>query len=748
MSLQISNINQQEVNLTNCDREPIHIPGKVQEHGFLLAVNKSTWTIAYASENITAYTGMALSELFDKDIKAFISMAAVTAGDADVFELIKYSAPKAADDLNYVTLNIRDKAFHLVVHQSGDCMLLEFEPADPEIDKALQRLLGVSLSKILNAEYTNETMAFAARQIKEIINYDRVMVYKFWEDGHGEVVAEEKNDDLDPFLGLHYPASDIPRQARELYKINLVRIIADVHSEPAPLFAADEKLAAQQLDLTHSILRAVSPIHIEYLKNMGVASSFSISIVIKDQLWGLIACHNYTPKFIDYKARSSCKLICKVLSSALEYREEQERKKTSASFEIVLGEIIKKLRKQWNIPESLLGSPPDFLAVTGATGAALLFENQVYTSGETPGKTDIVNLFQWIKAHNRSNIFHTSNLSAQFYEAQKYTAVASGVLGCALSWEMDEYIMWFKPEIKKNVRWAGNPEKPVEVDSNGQQLISPRRSFAEWSEEVTGTAAPWSAAEINSVMKLREESIHAINEKANIVRRLNEELNKAYEELDTFSYTISHDLKTPLASIKNYTEILLEDNDSLTPDIKKILDKVVRNADKMNMLITEILSYSHIGKQGLNKKELDMKTMLEGIKAEILSAYNQVHVEISVGNCPPVNGDGVMISQVFTNLLGNAVKYSQKTTAPKVTVEGHKKNGEIFYTVKDNGIGIDATSGDQVFELFRRLENARGYDGTGVGLAIVKRIMERHKARIWYESEPGKGTTFFLVFNK
>ncbi|MGC4099991.1 ATP-binding protein [Ferruginibacter sp.] len=748
MSLQINSTGLEEVNLSNCDKEPIHIPGKVQEHGFLLAVNRSAWTIAYASDNVTAYTGIALPAVFNTGIEDFISATGMKAGNANVFELIKYAAAKEAEDLNYITVYIKEKAFNLIVNHSGEYLLLEFEVADPEIDKALQQVMGMSLSKILNAQSITETLNFSAQQIKEIIHYDRVMVYKFWEDDHGEVVAEEKNDDLEPFLGLHYPASDIPRQARELYKINLVRIIADVFSTPSSLFAADEQLAVQALDLTHSTLRAVSPIHIEYLKNMGVASSFSISIVIKDRLWGLIACHNYSPRFIDYKARNSCKLICKVLSSALEYREEQERKETSAGFESVIQDIIKKFRRQWNITESLLSSPSDFLSVTNATGAALLFENQLYTLGETPDHTAINNLFQWIKNHNRFNIYHTDNLSRQYPPAADYMTQASGLLGFPLSWEMDEYIMWFKPAIKKSVRWAGNPDKPVEVDKNGQQLISPRRSFAEWSQEVTGSAAPWAAAEINAVMKLREEIIYAINEKANIVRRLNEELNKAYEELDTFSYTISHDLKTPLASIKNYTEILLEDNESLDPEVKKILGKVVRNADKMNFLITEILSYSRIGKQELRTQHLDMEQMLAGIRNEVLSAYKDSTAQVIIEGSPPIDGDGIMISQVFTNLIDNAVKYSQKTTAPKVVIRGQEKDGEIVYTIQDNGIGIDAASGDQVFELFKRLENVRGYDGTGVGLAIVKRIVERHKAKIWYESEPGKGTVFYLVFNK
>ncbi|MNR11561.1 Bacteriophytochrome [compost metagenome] len=185
-------------------------------------------------------------------------------------------------------------------------------------------MVGRSLSEILSDKKIENLLGNVAQQIKKIIGYDRVMVYKFHEDGHGEVVAEAKSDNFESWLGLHYPASDIPKQARELYKINLVRLIADVHTTPSALLTHPINGEAVPLDLTHSTLRAVSPIHIQYLKNMGVASSFSVSILDGDNLWGLIACHNYTPRFINYRERESAKLVGQVLSSAVSFREQEE----------------------------------------------------------------------------------------------------------------------------------------------------------------------------------------------------------------------------------------------------------------------------------------------------------------------------------------------------------------------------------------------------------------------------------------
>ncbi len=200
-------------------------------------------------------------------------------------------------------------------------------------------------------------MQNAAEQVKEIIHYDRVMIYKFWEDEHGEVIAEAKNEDLEPFLGLHYPATDIPKQARALYKLNLTRIIADVHHPASPVTAMSDIAAAFPLDLTFSTLRAVSPIHIQYLKNMGVAASFSVSLIAHGELWGLIACHNYTPRFIDYKEREGARLIGQILSAQLEFRDEEENKEYHKQYQQAADDIIRQMTKDWDVLNAITMHP-------------------------------------------------------------------------------------------------------------------------------------------------------------------------------------------------------------------------------------------------------------------------------------------------------------------------------------------------------------------------------------------------------
>ena len=302
------------------------------------------------------------------------------------------------------------------------------------------------------------------------------MVYQFDTDGHGHVIAEHKNNDLAPFFGLHYPASDIPKQAKELYKLNLTRIIADVNSIPSPILSHAGTQAP--LDLTYSQLRAVSPIHIQYLKNMGVHSSFSISLLVKGELWGLIACHNYTPRFINYQARDAVKLIAQILSSALEYRQGEEDAARFGVLNEAAVKLIMAIEKEDQLIEALTAKKLTIKDITYAAGVALLYNNKITKIGITPTDEQITDIAGWLTENIPDSVYHTNAFPSVFSPAAQYTHVASGILASLISKENQEYIIWFKPEQIQKVNWAGNPEKPVEQSTDGLQRIMPRTSFA------------------------------------------------------------------------------------------------------------------------------------------------------------------------------------------------------------------------------------------------------------------------------
>ena len=736
------NIN--NVDLTNCDREPIHIPGKIQSHGFMLVVNSESFLITYISENLSGFLSSHVKSLLGLPVAEFEKLEEFGSSNLQLAALLKLGgAQQSFETINPYPLQINGKHYYLIISLSGAEYILEFEPITMEYD--IQNQIGKSVSAILSGKNVNALLENTAREVRDIIHYDRVMIYKFLEDGHGEVIAEVKNDDLESFYGLHYPASDIPKQARELYKLNFTRIIADVNSLSSPILTLNEE---KPLDLTNSVLRAVSPIHIQYLKNMGVESSFSISLLSHGELWGLVACHNYSPKFIDYKAREAAKLIGKIVSSALEYREEEEESSQQNNYQEALHALTLGLNKDGDMLSTLTAQEYTLNDIISSTGVAVLFEGQISTKGIVPGEDQLWALFKWLKKTMDDTIYYTHSLPEVYHAAREYKAVGSGIVASIISRDMEEMIVWFKPEQITTINWAGDPNKPAVKGEDGLLNLSPRHSFETFAEMVENTSVKWRKAEIANVIKIREKIITAINKKAGEIRLLNERLKKAYEELDTFSYTISHDLRTPLTSIKSYTELVIATNKSLDEQGKKMLGRVVAGADKMAFLINEILKLARVGRAEVDFEPIDMGHLIEEISREVISSLNAAHVNVKLGELPTIMGAQPLITQVFTNLIGNAVKYSAASVNPEVMIEGKIAGDEVIYKVSDNGIGIEVDHHDKVYELFKRMDNVKEYEGTGVGLAIVKRIVEKHKARIWFESELKVGTVFYIAFKK
>jgi chemotaxis family two-component system sensor kinase Cph1 len=727
------------VDLTNCDREPIHIPGQIQAHGFLVIIDEAG-IIRYISNNAGQFQSGLSGNLLENTVVDLEQSLNVQENTISNF-IDAGKSSGAFDPANPLELKIKENDYYLIVAVSSELYLLEFEPAFSGFNTQVQNRMGRSIAEMLKHKDLNDLLNAAARQVKKIIGYDRVMIYRFGDDGHGVVAAEEREAGLPSWLGLHYPASDIPIQARELYKLNLTRLIANVYTETAQILTgAGNEIP---LDLTHSQLRAVSPIHIQYLKNMGVDSSFSISIICNDELWGLIACHHYTPKFIDYRSREYAKLVGQILSSALQYREEIADQHRLEASKNSLSKLVKSLQEKTNIKLALLQDPTELLALVRASGALVVIGGGIHPVGDTPPPTEMEQLVDWLKENIEVPVCNTAKLGALYPEAKTYQVVASGMMVLTISRELGEYIVWFKPEVLQTINWAGKPADKQELQANELQNISPRQSFEVWSEHVSGSSAAWSKQDTFAVNLLQQEIEHAVTLKADAVKLLNESLRLAYEELETFSYTISHDLKSPIASIKGYAQLLARDQSTIERG-KEMAQRIADRADQMNLMIGAILDYSRIGKSAMQLLPVPTWPIINETVNDLLLQYADSPLEITVGETPDLKGDRTMLSQVFANLLGNAVKYSQYAAPAKVHVEGWRDDGHICYAVKDNGLGIAEKDLPKVFELFHRMDNVKDMEGSGVGLAIVKRIIEKHQGRIWAESAIGQGSTFYF----
>ena len=570
------------------------------------------------------------------------------------------------------------------------------------------------------------------------------MVYRFDEEWNGEVVAEEKEEHLESWLDLHYPASDIPAQSRNLFLKHKVRIISDVNYEPVPISPYLSQITKKPLDLSKSTLRGVSPIHIEYLQNMKVGASLTAAIIVHGKLWGLIACHHYSAKFINYFQRETCKFLAQVFSNNIASIQTGIFNKKFSENSELRAKILADLKIENTLGEGLENAKIPFISLMESGGGAVVLDDEIKLFGKTPTEAEVKDLSDFL-AENEEIIFYTKHLKNHFSAAENYKKSASGILSFKLGRANNNFIIWFRPEVAETVSWGGNPNKKLTYNEEKQRL-SPRKSFEKWTEKLDGISNSWQDYDIETAKAFRENLNQFILKKQKEeISRLNQNLQEANKDLELFSYGISHDLRSPLRGINGYAQILKEDfSENLPAEALETIDTILKSSNRMEGIIDDILSFSKITGGELQKKNFSTKKLLQEllVSFNIKTNYPNFNIEIAE-NLPDTYGDRPMISQLWSNLLGNALKYTQQAPYPQIEIGSFSRENKNVFYIKDNGIGIAEHQKDQIFKMFSRFAK-KDFKGTGIGLAIVARILEKHNGKIWVESEPEKGSTFFF----
>jgi len=741
-----------QVDLTNCDREPIHIPNLVQAHGVLIALDDNL-KIKQISENCAEHFGKTANELLNQPLENLTGEEYL---DYLKTEILPQNLEASPLYLNEITINA--KTFEPLAHRFQDVLILEFERPTDESLRANQNVyssLRAKLSGINSARTLPEFCRKAAETVRSFTNFDRVMIYEFLEDDSGKVIAEARSDEAESFFGLHYPASDIPKQARALYLKQTLRFKVDVDDVPSKVVPTINPDTQKPLDMSYAATRAMSPIHVEYLKNMGVASSMSVSIVKDERLWGLIACHHNLPLYVSHQARMVCEFIAHTISLQIESKTNAENFGYISNLKDSGNLIIEELSKTPDIVKTLVYGEHNLLTTAESDGAALIYDDKIYSIGSVPTEFQIKKLVEWLWKNQSQEVFSTNQLSKFLPSAEEYAGEASGVLAVRLTQKKPEYMIWFRAEHAQTVNWAGNPEKPVSAGSFGERL-TPRKSFESWKEEVRGQARRWQSFEIEFAERLRRSIVEVILDRVAELRELNSRLEASNTELDSFAYVASHDLKEPLRGISNYSNFLIEDyGEQLDAEAIERLETLVRLTDRMENLLDSLLHYSRVGRMDLQKKEVDLQNVLEDSLLFLRNRIEENNVEIKTPRpLPKVFADEVRTGEIFTNLISNAIKYNDKISKQieigylenvLQNVADEAKTEQLFY-IRDNGIGIEERHHADIFRIFKRLHGRNEYSGgVGAGLTIVKKIVERHGGRVWLESKKGDGTTFYFT---
>ena len=489
------------VDLTNCERELIHLAGSIQPHGALLVVREPDLTVLQLSANAGDVLGVAHAELLGRSLRAVGGDLCERLGQVARSGLLGLPVPIRGTAL----VRGEPRGFDGAVHRTPAGLVVELEPAARgDGAEGLPQRLAAAVSGVSGAGTVAELCEAVVTHVRALTGYDRVMVYRFDPEGHGEVVAEARDAAREPFLGLHYPASDIPQRARDLYVRNRVRVLADLDYVASPVVPRHSPVTGADLDMSLCYLRSMSPLHLQYLRNMGVTATLVASLVREGQLWGLIACHHYSPKRAGYDVRAACELVAEVAATRIPVVEGQAKAQTELLVRALERRLMRAMVESGDWRDALFGEEPSpLLAPLNATGAALLYDGQVLTTGEVPSLGDVHAVARWASEQPGDRpVVHTASLARVSPRLAPAAEVASGALAAELSRAEGEYLVWFRKEQVRHVRWAGDPHKPVAVGGEPGDL-SPRRSFAAWSQLVRQTSVPWTAVDVATASTIR-----------------------------------------------------------------------------------------------------------------------------------------------------------------------------------------------------------------------------------------------------
>ena len=710
-----------------CAREPIHLLGSVQSYGALLALAEPGLTVAVASSNTAALLGVAPEALLGLPVADILG--------PEQAERLRLAA--SDDDgvpaIVPVQLEERQQGYQLEVslHRGDGLVICEFEPSADEPFRFSSFYPGVrrGLLRLESTRTAADLCQAAVRQVRAFTGYDRVVAYRFEGDGPGEVIAEDAAPGWEPWLGLWFPAIDVPPQARQLYLRNWIRVIADVNDSGAALTPALRPGTQRPLDLSSSVLRTVSGYHLEYLRNIGVRGSMSVSLVKDGRLWGLIACHSGVPRRLTADQRAACEMFGIALSLQLDSIEDRQRAADEAEARRILQQMTATAGASApeRFGEHIVAGSARLSDLIGADGIYLRLGAASYASGLVPEQSALSALLARLPTVPVGQAWSTNRLGEEAGDLAHLAGDCAGILLVPLS-SGGDVLAWFRGEVSRTLRWAADPERPVVTGSRGQRL-TPRGSSSVWLQTVRGQSLPWS----DQAHGIAVETYRALLEAA--VRHV---------------ATLSKACAEPLQGIAGYATVIEEDSAAPDDVIGQRLDTIRWLAVRMDELLNSLLEYSRLGRADLNVTAVSLDDVLDEVE-EILGAR---FAEASVQLRRPmrlgvVSGDRIRLQEVLVNLTSNAVKYAA-ADLPRWVEVGYEDvvppdTGQpvrAFY-VRDNGTGVWA---DQQAYVSRLLdEPGTGGGGAGAGLTISRRIIERHGGRLWVRSAPEQGTTFYFT---
>lgn len=695
---------QEALDLNDCDREPIHVPGSIQPHGMILVADRDNLTVSHGAGDIEgllgveAWEGRALGQVLGDEIAARVARLVESSGGGGFSGQIHGTA---------------DRSFDVHVHVAGEHVVVEIEPG-PALAPTSSAILGGLEAAALAFERTTSLKALcerAAVEFRRLTGFDRVMIYRFLDDEAGAVLAEDRDPILPSFLNHHFPGSDIPRQARALYLRNLVRVIPDVRYEPALLRPA---WTGQPLDMSDCALRSVSPIHLQYMQNMKVGASASVSIVKDGVLWGLVACHHATPRLVPYDIRVACRALAGGLVRQIKSKEEAEGYRERIRLRSFEDEVAGLLGRSASLDDALNEALPALRKMLDADGVALLRAGEVIGAGACPPESVVRDLAAWMLERSPDEVFATDRLSHVVAEAEGYSDLASGLLSVVVSQDEPFVLLWFRAERVQEINWAGNPHKAA--DEGG--ILTPRASFDAWSEAVHGRSRSWSPVLVEAAARLRDAMLAARQTRR--LRELNHRLSESVAEKEALIRQkemllgeVNHRVQNSLQLVSSFLGLQARASDDET--LKESFEEARRRLSAVALVHRRLYRADQID-------TVDLSRYVEELLDDMGQSFGPEWEGMFSLQLAPVltpTDRAVTLGLVLTELVINANKYAYGGKPGPVEISLSQSDGALRLVVADHGGG-------------------RKGDGQGFGSRMMKAMVGQLDGALTYEdNEPG-----------
>jgi len=694
------------INLENCAHEPIHIPGSIQPHGALIVLTE-TLTVTGWSANCASLLG------FEPQLNASARSLLLDTEIFNAIEDILSSIENGEASPLALETRLNNELFDVVIHAHLHRIIVEFEHRNLLSDEVASFALKAhrAIDRFKRQKSIASLLQIAVEEVQKLTGFDRVMAYIFRHDESGDIVAEQRRPDLDAYVGRRYPASDIPAQARRLYILNTLRVIPDISYEPVPLVGNGES----PVDMSFCVLRSVSPIHVEYLRNMGIGASMSVSIIINGRLWGMIACHHMSPRQIPYSIRMACDVLAQIIASTVASIQEHDRAEATKVANSVRIALMETLLDEDDVLKAVGLHAQALKEMLGAAALVIAQHGKILVFGDVSSTiaTDILDLLPT----DGDDLVLWQSRSEWPPLLQERINKWVGLLALRFDPITSGWILVFRAEQIETISWGGKSEKEFAAGPLGPRL-TPRGSFEEWKEVVRDSAEPWNDIQLEFARELLNGLLRSCN-------RRHGEIDRARTQLMAI---LGHDLRDPLNNI-NLAASFIEKGSS-----QNKMGAVIRNSSsRMQRLVEQVLDMSRIGTGiglTLNPKEVDVAVIIHDLVSEARLGYPAINYEINVPESFKWHLDPDRVAQALGNLLSNARHHSDVQGSISLSME--TQGDRLIIEISNEANEIDPEVVERLFSPFKKSSSTRGRTGLGLGLYISHEIINGHGGQLSY----------------